>query len=99
MPKPASTPLPPPGTPARPGGHSAGAPPDPVPNSAVKPRRAHGTASQDAGERVAAGSGGRPRTGPPRGGGGGGGGHHRRTTPRHEAGGPPAAARGGPARG
>ena len=29
---------------------SAGAPPDPIPNSAVKPRRAHGTASQDVGE-------------------------------------------------
>jgi hypothetical protein len=37
-----------------PGGHSAGAPPDPIPNSAVKPRRAQGTAVLTVGERVVA---------------------------------------------
>ena len=41
-------------TSCRPGGHSEGAPPDPIPNSAVKPLSAHGTASQDAGESVGA---------------------------------------------
>jgi hypothetical protein len=39
---------------AWPGGHSAGAPPDPIPNSAVKPRRAQGTAVLTVGERVVA---------------------------------------------
>ena len=34
----------------RPGGHGEGPPPDPIPNSAVKPLRADGTASQDVGE-------------------------------------------------
>ena len=34
----------------RSGGHSARETPDPIPNSAVKPRRADGTASQDVGE-------------------------------------------------
>ena len=34
----------------RPGGHGEGATPDPIPNSTVKPLRADGTASQDAGE-------------------------------------------------
>ena len=37
-----------------PGGHGAGAPPDPIPNSAVKPRRAQGTAVLTVGERVVA---------------------------------------------
>src|SRR3712207_7214880 len=42
--------------PARwPGGHRGDATPDPIPNSAVKRPSAHGTASQDAGESVAAG--------------------------------------------
>src|SRR3954471_1685411 len=93
MPKPASTPIPPPagppragpGTPARPGGHSAGAPPDPVPNSAVKHRRAHGTASQDAGERVADAADGRPGHRPAKGRGEEAGDHHGSATPRpHE---------------
>ena len=39
---------------AWPGGHSAGGPPDPIPNSAVKPRRAQGTAVLTVGERVVA---------------------------------------------
>lgn len=34
----------------RPGGHSEGPPPDPIPNSAVKPLCANGTLSQDTGE-------------------------------------------------
>ena len=34
----------------RPGGHSEGPAPDPIPNSAVKTLRANGTASQDVGE-------------------------------------------------
>ena len=38
----------------RPGGHSGGIPPDPIPNSAVKAPSAHGTAAQAAGESVAA---------------------------------------------
>jgi hypothetical protein len=38
----------------RPGGHSAEVPPDPIPNSAVKLRRAQGTAPKGVGERVAA---------------------------------------------
>src|SRR5271170_4838238 len=38
----------------RPGGHSEGSAPDPIPNSAVKTLRANGTPSQDAGEYVAA---------------------------------------------
>ena len=38
----------------RPGGPSGGIPPDPIPNSAVKASSAYGTASQDAGESVAA---------------------------------------------
>ncbi len=38
----------------RPGSPGEGPKPDPIPNSAVKPLRAHGTASQDAGESVAA---------------------------------------------
>lgn len=42
---------------ARPGDHSARAPPDPIPNSAVKPRRAQGTAPKGVGERVVARSG------------------------------------------
>src|ERR671919_2901284 len=37
-----------------PGDHSARAPPDPIPNSAVKPRRAQGTALLRVGERVVA---------------------------------------------
>ena len=42
--------------PARwPGGHREDDTPDPIPNSAVKHLCAHGTASQDAGESVAAG--------------------------------------------
>jgi hypothetical protein len=36
------------------GGHSTSKTPDPFPNSAVKCRRANGTASQDAGEQVTA---------------------------------------------
>src|SRR4030095_1784118 len=36
------------------GGLGGGLPPDPIPNSAVKAPSAHGTASQDAGESVAA---------------------------------------------
>jgi hypothetical protein len=39
---------------ARPGDHSVRAPPDPIPNSAVKPRRAQGTALLRVGERVVA---------------------------------------------
>ena len=35
---------------SRSGGHSTRETPDPIPNSAVKPRRANGTASQDVGE-------------------------------------------------
>src|SRR5271154_1382534 len=38
----------------RPGGHSGGIPPDPIPNSAVKASCAYGTAAQAAGESVAA---------------------------------------------
>src|SRR5882757_5686035 len=38
----------------RPGGHSEGILPDPIPNSAVKAFCAHGTAAQAAGESVAA---------------------------------------------
>src|SRR5271154_2431761 len=38
----------------RPGGHSGGIPPDPIPNSAVKAPCAYGTAAQAAGESVAA---------------------------------------------
>jgi hypothetical protein len=34
----------------QPGGHSEGPPPDPIPNSAVKPFSADGTASQGVGE-------------------------------------------------
>jgi hypothetical protein len=39
---------------ARPGDHSVRAPPDPIPNSAVKPHRAQGTALLRVGERVVA---------------------------------------------
>ena len=38
----------------RPGDHSVRAPPDPIPNSAVKPHRAQGTALLRVGERVVA---------------------------------------------
>ena len=43
----------------RPGGYAGGSPPDPIPNSVVKPSRANGTSSQGAGESVAARSTGR----------------------------------------
>jgi hypothetical protein len=44
----------PPGLLPRPGDHSVRAPPDPIPNSAVKPHRAQGTALLRVGERVVA---------------------------------------------
>ena len=46
-----------PGLLARPGDHSVRAPPDPIPNSAVKPHSAQGTALLRVGERVVARSG------------------------------------------
>src|SRR5260221_8455454 len=51
---PYSTNVPGPSVLGRPGGHSEGPAPDPISNSAVKTLSAHGTASQDAGESVAA---------------------------------------------
>jgi hypothetical protein len=50
---------------ARPGDHSVREPPDPIPNSAVKPHRAQGTALLRVGERVVARSGDQSRCAAP----------------------------------